>query len=136
MDFRGGSKGAYSKLISDDVSQFITFEILQDRLLKLLEGKVNSGDFTERGLARLIGVSQPQMHNLLKRKRRLRQALADRIMQKFEFDILCLVTDQELRNRLISKSIPDLLFAPIAKPIRKSAGRENKVKNPDKLQVS
>lgn len=66
--------------------------------------KINSGEFTERGLARLIGVSQPQIHNVLKGKRKLQTELADRIMQKFDLGVLDLFHQTELREQLIARA--------------------------------
>ncbi len=125
MDFYSCQAGAYSKLISSNDGYLITFELLQTRLIKVLTGKINRGDFTERGLARIIGVSQPQMHNVLNGKRTLRPVVADRIMQRFQLDVLSLITDQELRTRLINGSIPpsEFEFEPV---LKKGPARENK----------
>jgi transcriptional regulator with XRE-family HTH domain len=70
----------------------------------LLSSRIDNGEFTERGLARLIGVSQPQFHNVLKGKRRLQTKLADRILQKFEISVLDLFHETELRDQLIAHS--------------------------------
>lgn len=96
---------AYSKLKSESERDAITFLLLQNRLLQFLLQRLDNGDFTERGLARVLGVSQPQIHNVLKRKRRLQASLADRILQKFEVDVLDLLDDQELRSRLVAGPI-------------------------------
>ena len=80
----------------------ITFLLLQNRLIEFVVQRLNNGDFTERGLARVIGVSQPQVHNVLKGKRRLQPSLADRILQKLEIDVLDLLDDRELRSRLVA----------------------------------
>ena len=72
------------------------------RLLDFLSSRINNGEFTERGLARLIGVSQPQLHNVLKGKRKLQTKLADRILQKFGLSVLDLFHQTELREQLIA----------------------------------
>ena len=46
---------------------------------------------TERGLAGLIGVSQPHMHNILKGIRKLSPVVADRILATLEISLLDLV---------------------------------------------
>jgi plasmid maintenance system antidote protein VapI len=72
--------------------------------LQILSSRIDNGEFTERGLARLIGVSQPQFHNVLKGKRKLQTKLADRILQKFEISVLDLFNETELREQLIARS--------------------------------
>jgi plasmid maintenance system antidote protein VapI len=84
--------------------QRANFGTLQARLLRLLSSRINNGEFTERGLARLIGVSQPQFHNVLKGKRKLQTKLADRILQKFEISVLDLFHETELREQLVGRS--------------------------------
>ena len=85
-------------------NQAATFSTLQARLLRVLSARIDNGEFTERGLARLIGVSQPQLHNVLKGKRKLQTKLADRILQKFEINVLDLFHETELREQLIARS--------------------------------
>ena len=84
--------------------QIANFSALQARLLHVLNLKIDNGEFTERGLARLIGVSQPQLHNVLKGKRKLQAKLADRILQKFEISVLDLFHETELREQLVARS--------------------------------
>jgi hypothetical protein len=84
--------------------QTTTFSILQTRLLRFLISRIENGEFTERGLARLMGVSQPQFHNVLKGKRKLQTEFADRILQKFEISVLDLFREEELREQLIARS--------------------------------
>ncbi len=45
-----------------------------------------------------MGVSQPQIHNVLKGARALRPPLADRFLRKFGITVLELVSDLELKN--------------------------------------
>lgn len=118
----------YSKLISGNERQMVTFALLQARLIEAMTAKINRGEFTERGLARIVGVSQPQMHNVLKGNRRLRPMLADRIMQRFDIDVLSLLSDQELRTRLVvgSNEAPVVGFRP--HPTRRGPVREGRGK--------
>jgi plasmid maintenance system antidote protein VapI len=57
---------------------------------------VRSGDATERGLARLTGVSQPHMHNVLKGKRLLSPEMADQIVGQLHLDLLDFIEPGEL----------------------------------------
>ena len=72
------------------------FATLQARLISLINSRINSGEFSERGLARLVGISQPQMHHLLHGARRLSSYVADLILAKLDLSILDLLTPSEL----------------------------------------
>ena len=54
---------------------------IQQALIDTALRRVRAGELTERGLARLCGVSQPHLHNVLKRIRALSTASADRLMR-------------------------------------------------------
>ena len=56
------------------------FQNLQGKLIDLAREKVRAGHVTERGLARMCGISQPHMHNVLKGIRSLSTNSADRLM--------------------------------------------------------
>jgi len=49
--------------------------------------RVRNGYATERGLALLVGVSQPHLHNVLKGARQMTPALADRLIKALEIDL-------------------------------------------------
>lgn len=72
------------------------FHDLQMRVVALLLARVRSGDLTERGLARLAGVSQPHIHNVLKRKRLLSTEMSDRILRSLRMDLLDLICPEDL----------------------------------------
>ncbi len=57
------------------------FGTQQRRLLDLVRERIRNGFLTERGLARAIGVSQPQVHNVLKGARGLSPVLADALLR-------------------------------------------------------
>jgi plasmid maintenance system antidote protein VapI len=57
---------------------------------------VRSGEATERGLARLTGVSQPHMHNVLKGKRLLSLEMADQVVGQMHLDLLDFIEPGEL----------------------------------------
>lgn len=67
------------------------FRSLLGRLLDTVVWRVQNGELTERRLARMIGVSQPHMHNILKGIRKLPPEVADRILATLEISVLDLV---------------------------------------------
>jgi transcriptional regulator with XRE-family HTH domain len=69
----------------------VDFETLQRRLLTRLRSSVQNGDLTERGLARMIGISQPHMHHILKGARGLSVENADRILRTLDMSIVDLL---------------------------------------------
>lgn len=67
------------------------FETLQYRLLARVRSCVRNGELTERGLARMIGISQPHMHHILKGVRTLSIENADRILRRLDLTVLDLI---------------------------------------------
>ncbi len=67
------------------------FETLQLRLLTRVRTCVRNGELTERGLARMIGISQPHMHHILKGVRTLSIENADRILRRLDLTVLDLL---------------------------------------------
>jgi hypothetical protein len=65
----------------------VYFRNLQERLIDIARERVQAGKLTERGLARLCGVSQPHMHNVLKSIRCLSTDAADRLMRVLDIQI-------------------------------------------------
>lgn len=57
------------------------------RLVELARERVNSGDVSERGLARRAAISQPHMHNVLKGIRTLSPDSADRLMRAMDVTV-------------------------------------------------
>ena len=74
----------------------MNFRELRRRLVAHLRMLVRSGDATERGLARLTGVSQPHMHNVLKGKRLLSVEMADQVVGQLHLDLLDFIEPGEL----------------------------------------
>ena len=74
------------------------FQETHARLTAYLREKVRSGELTERGLARLTGISQPHVHNVLKEKRFFSAATADLILAELRIDLLDLLEPHELRE--------------------------------------
>jgi hypothetical protein len=66
-------------------------EQLLTALLEEVRRRVRNGQLTERGLARLTGVSQPHLHHILKGKRGITPNLADRMMDVLSLDLAALI---------------------------------------------
>jgi len=63
------------------------FQRLQSRLIMNLRERVRSGEISERSLARVTGISQPHLHNVLKGKRLLSVEKADQILRQLHLDL-------------------------------------------------
>jgi predicted transcriptional regulator len=74
----------------------MTFGELQKRFILHLRSRIRNGELTERGLARLTGISQPHIHNVLKGHRSLSPDLADVILTRLNFDLMDLIHPDEL----------------------------------------
>jgi len=83
----------------------VTFGVLRARLIEQVKLRMNNGEFTERGLARLLGISQSQTHNVLKGARKLQMQVADRILMKLELSTMDLLTEGELEAALRRKMV-------------------------------
>ena len=75
------------------------FASLQDRLISHIRNRVRAGELTERGLARLTGMSQPHLHNVLKGVRSLSPAYTDQILLHLDLSVLDLITSDEWQER-------------------------------------
>ena len=60
------------------------FRELQNRLIDIARARVHAGELTERGLARMCGISQPHIHNVLKSIRVLSADGTDRLMRALD----------------------------------------------------
>lgn len=78
----------------------VSFRDLQDRLISFVVMKIRNGEFTERRLARVLGVSQPQLHNVLKGARPLKPEFADCLFKHFEIGVIDLLSRAELSARI------------------------------------
>ncbi|MCB9384840.1 MAG: helix-turn-helix transcriptional regulator [Bryobacterales bacterium] len=63
------------------------FEDAASRLLYLAQGRVRSGELSERRLAKLAGLSQPHLHNILAGKRGLPYAAADKLLRALDLTV-------------------------------------------------
>jgi transcriptional regulator with XRE-family HTH domain len=75
------------------------FQELHGRFVAHLRDLVRSGELTERGLARISGVSQPHIHNVLKGKRILSTEMSDAILHQLRMDLLDFVRPEDLARR-------------------------------------
>ena len=82
------------------------FQTLQSRLVAAVRMKVRTGELTERRLARLTGISQPHIHNVLKGARELSPEIADLILRELKISLLDLVEYEELSARVSSSRVP------------------------------
>lgn len=64
---------------------------LNKALVDNLRSRVRNGELTERRLARLVGVSQPHIHNVLKGAKFLSPKLADTVLTHLRLTVLDLV---------------------------------------------
>ena len=97
----------------------MTFRDAQQRLLAYVRDRIHNGELTERGFARMIGISQPHAHNVLKGVRNLSVEISDSILKILHLSLLDLVPLEELegdlRRRQAIRPAPELAFlvAPI-----------------------
>lgn len=77
-------------------SKRVTFEILGARLVQHVKLRINNGEFTERGLSRMLGISQSQTHNVLKGARSLQTPLADQLLARLGISASDLLSEDEL----------------------------------------
>src|SRR6188768_4318731 len=77
-----------------------TFATLQQRLLERLRHRIRNGELTERSLARLTGISQPHVHNVLKGIRTLSPELVDVILSHLRLSVLDLLPRDEITGYL------------------------------------
>lgn len=82
------------------------FRLLHARLVSAVRARVRNGEISERGLARLTGISQPHIHNVLKGARLLSLETADQIMDSMRIDLADLLTDSEKGTHLAAY-LPD-----------------------------
>ena len=79
---------------------------LQTRVVRRMSARIRNGEFTERGLARLAGISQSHMHNVLKGVRTLSPELADQILDSLAMSVFDLIEPEEweeLRRRMATE---------------------------------
>jgi plasmid maintenance system antidote protein VapI len=103
---------AYFTLKSISRNSGISFHSLRTRLVAVVNARLQNGEFTERGLAKLLGVSQPHVHNVLKGARTLQWDLADRLLLDLDIQMLDLWNDDELLREERIRNLPAQARAP------------------------
>src|SRR5580658_7862491 len=81
----------------------LTFQDARLRLLAYVRDQVRNGEFTERGFARLIGISQPHAHNVLKGVRNLSPEIFDQALKNLHLSLLDLAPIEEIEAQLRSR---------------------------------
>jgi hypothetical protein len=77
--------------------------VLQRRLLDQVRLRLCNGELTERRLARMAGISQPHMHNVLKGVRSLTPEVADLLLASLGLSMLDMIAPDEARALLESQ---------------------------------
>jgi hypothetical protein len=73
--------------------------LLQIRLITHVQGRLQRGELTERGLARRTGISQPHLHNVLKGVRGLSPQMGDLLLRHLHITLIDLLNTDELARR-------------------------------------
>jgi plasmid maintenance system antidote protein VapI len=81
----------------------VEYQTLPRRILDIAREKVRNGEFTERGMAKHLGVSQSHMHNVLAGVRPLTPELLDSMLRGFGMSLLDLFNPEELRQHLAAR---------------------------------
>lgn len=89
---------AYFTMESTSSSTRVTFWELKIRLINVVNARILNGEFTERGLARILGISQPQIHNVLKGARTLSADLADRLLTMLGLSLTDLFREEDFKQ--------------------------------------
>jgi transcriptional regulator with XRE-family HTH domain len=91
----------------------LTFRNAQVRLLAYVRDRIHNGELTERGFARMIGISQPHVHNVLKGVRNLSVEISDSILKILHISILDLLSPEDLEiSRRRRKALEPVLEVP------------------------
>ncbi|MBE0660609.1 MAG: helix-turn-helix transcriptional regulator [Bryobacteraceae bacterium] len=97
----------------------VTFAAMQRRMVAYIRGLMADGELTERGLARMVGVSQPHIHNVLKGARSLSPEIGDQISGVLGISLLELAESSELAGVLEDRIAADADF----RVVRSAAGQ-------------
>ena len=82
----------------------VSFAILHARLIAYVNCRIQNGEFSERALAKHLGISQPHLHNVLKGSRKLQVTLADAMLARFQISALDLISRGEFVGHDEAKS--------------------------------
>jgi hypothetical protein len=78
----------------------MNFEILHTRLVAAIRCRVRNGEMSERSFARLAGISQTHMHNVLKGARSLSSESADIVLRSLRMSVFDLLESEEVADHL------------------------------------
>jgi hypothetical protein len=84
----------------------LTYQDAQLKLLAYVRSQIRNGELTERGFARLIGVSQPHVHNVLKGVRNLSPNIFDLALKYLHLSLLDLFPAHDLEAHLRRRRMP------------------------------
>jgi len=92
----------------------VNFDVIIERLICFVSLQIRNGDCTQRQLAKLVGVSQPQLHNVLKGARPLKRELADALLAHFQISLIDLLepADTSSATPLFQMGFPETLTIP------------------------
>jgi transcriptional regulator with XRE-family HTH domain len=79
----------------------VNFDVVSERLIRFVSLRIRNGDCTQRQLAKLVGVSQPQLHNVLKGARPLKRELADALLAHFHISLIDLLEPADRPGAMI-----------------------------------
>ncbi len=79
----------------------LTFEMLLTRLLGFVGERIRNGEMTERAMARLVSLSQPHLHNVLKGKKGLTLEAADGMLHGLSLSLFEFLEAEELGQALL-----------------------------------
>jgi hypothetical protein len=92
----------------------LNFQDARLRLLAYVRDQVRNGELTERGLARLIGISQPHAHNVLKGVRNLSPEIFDLVLKYLHLSLLDLAPldaiEAQVRSRQMDQPLAEVAF--------------------------
>src|SRR5438270_662759 len=80
------------------------FVDLREAFLNSLRTRVRNGEVTERSLAKLVGISQPHMHNVLKGVRTLSPEMLDQVLYHLRLSVFDCVGPEVLARYLHSQT--------------------------------
>jgi hypothetical protein len=89
------------------------FADVRNALTAVLRARVRNGELTERGLARLVGVSQPHIHNVLKGVRALSPELSDQILRHLRLSLLDLIERERIEAHLSFVHNSGYIYVPL-----------------------
>jgi plasmid maintenance system antidote protein VapI len=84
----------------------MSFERMSSSLPEVARQRIHNGDFSERSLARFLGISQPHAHNVLKGVRHITPELFDTMLKRLGLDVLDLYPRAEISHYLARRKLP------------------------------